>query len=75
MTEACKAVIDFSFSKIGVLSVYAHHHVNNPASGRVLIKCGLRYIETKHTQISDCEQINGDYLYYEMSETDWQKNK
>jgi ribosomal-protein-alanine N-acetyltransferase len=71
MTEACKAIIDFSFSKIGMLYIHTHHHVDNHASGKVMQKSGFRYIETKFRQLHDCEQISGDYCYYEISKDDW----
>jgi methyl-accepting chemotaxis protein len=75
MTEAFKAVIDFSFSKIGMRSIHTHHHVDNPASGKVMQKCGFRYIDTKHREIPDCSQISGYYCYYEISKDDWLRAK
>lgn len=42
VTEAFKAVIDKLF-ECGFEKVYARHDVNNPASGRVMEKCGLRF--------------------------------
>ena len=71
MTEACKAVIDFSFSKIGMLYIHTHHHVDNPSSGKVMQKSGLRYIDTKYREIPDCSRISGNYCYYEISKDDW----
>ena len=71
MTEACKAVIDFSFSKIGMLYLHTHHHVDNPSSGRVMQKSGFRYMDTKYREFPDCSQISGNYCYYEISKDDW----
>lgn len=42
-TEAAKAIIDFAFTNDGFEQIFAYHHVENPASGRVMEKCGLRY--------------------------------
>lgn len=43
MTEALSAVISFFFNKVGINRIQAEHDVNNPASGRVMEKCGLKY--------------------------------
>ena len=42
MSEAVKAVINHLFA-CGFRTVTAVHHVENPASGRVMEKCGMRY--------------------------------
>ena len=43
MTEAAKAVMQYLFYEEGFNRVQAVHDVNNPASGRVMEKCGLKY--------------------------------
>lgn len=43
MTEAFKAVIAYLFEEIGFNQIRAAHAVKNPASGRVMEKCGLKY--------------------------------
>jgi RimJ/RimL family protein N-acetyltransferase len=40
-TEAVGAVVDDSFTRLGLNRIYAHHMVRNPASGRVLEKIGF----------------------------------
>jgi len=70
MSEACKGVLTFAFSVLGVESVHTRHHIDNPASGRVMLKCGMRYIKTKYKKVSDCEQISGDFCFYEISKND-----
>ena len=42
-TEAAKAVIDFFFNDVGLYRIYANHAAENPASGRVMQKCGMQY--------------------------------
>lgn len=42
MTEALVAVMDFLFNEVGYNRVQAYHHVDNPASGRVMIKAGMK---------------------------------
>ena len=66
MPEACKRVLEFAFSELGLKKVNSRHHIDNPASGRVMQKCGMRYIKTEYRHIPDCEQISGDYCYYEI---------
>ncbi len=46
-TEACRAVIDFGFQVLDLHKVYARHFVSNPASGRVMQKCGMEYEGTQ----------------------------
>ena len=43
MTEAARAVIDFFFREVGFNRVYAYHVRENPASGRIMQKCGMKY--------------------------------
>ena len=43
MSEAFSAVIDFFFDEVGVNRIESMHDPNNPASGRVMQKCGLSY--------------------------------
>lgn len=43
MTEALIGIIEFLFNQIGFNRVQAYHHIDNPASGRVMIKAGLKY--------------------------------
>lgn len=50
-TEALKAVIDFGFKKLKLHKIYAKHYVDNPASGRVMQKCGMKYEGTQKEQI------------------------
>ena len=43
MTETLKAVMDFLFDKVGFHRVEAMHDSNNPHSGGVMKKSGMRY--------------------------------
>lgn len=55
-TEAMKAIIDFARGR-GAKVFAAHHAVDNPASGRVMEKCGLTF---RHC---------GEYSKFDGSET------
>ena len=43
MTEALDAVLEMAFRDLGVHRVEAQHETTNPASGRVMQKCGMRH--------------------------------
>lgn len=66
MTEACKEVLNFAFSALRVKKINSRHHIDNPASGAVMRRCGMQYIKTEYRPVPDCEQISGDYSYYEI---------
>ena len=68
-TEAAKAMLDFGFNKLGLHSIVARYFDINPASGRVMEKCGMTYVGT----IREHECRFDKYYnvgYYEMIETD-----
>lgn len=45
-TEALTAFIDYMFNKVDVDKIIACHISTNPASGRVMQKCGMQYDAT-----------------------------
>ncbi len=63
MTEATKAVIDFFFREVGMNRVHANHAHENPASGRVMQKCGMLY-EGTHRQACICNNGLFDMVCY-----------
>ena len=42
MTEALARVIDYTFESMDINRIEAQHELDNPASGRVMEKCGMR---------------------------------
>ncbi|MGH2600843.1 MAG: GNAT family N-acetyltransferase [bacterium] len=42
-TEAVRAVIAFGFETLGLNRIWARHLTRNPASGRVMVKAGMRF--------------------------------
>ena len=42
MPEAFRAVMEYLFTVVGINRISAHHDVNNPKSGRVMAKAGLK---------------------------------
>lgn len=75
MTEACRAVLDFAFNKIGFAKVHARHHADNPANGRVMQKSGMRFIGMKYREVPDCERISGGYCFCEVESEGWKEDK
>jgi ribosomal-protein-alanine N-acetyltransferase len=71
MTEACKGVLDFAFTKLLCNEINSYHHIDNIASGQVMKKCGMRYVNTEYRQIPDYENISGDYSYYKITVDNW----
>ena len=47
MSEALARLIKFFFEDVGVNRVEARHDPNNPNSGKVMMKCGMKYEGTK----------------------------
>ena len=42
-TEALKAIIDYLLKEVGFTRVQAKHDIDNPASGKVMLKAGMKY--------------------------------
>lgn len=47
MSEALKALIQFFIQDVGVNRIESRHDSNNPNSGKVMMKCGMKYEGTK----------------------------
>lgn len=43
VSEAFKEVIEFLFKEVKVNKIISSHDVENPNSGKVMLKCGLKY--------------------------------
>ena len=43
MSETLERVMDFLFDEVGYHRVEAMHDSNNPNSGKVMVKCGMKY--------------------------------
>lgn len=69
-TEAATALTDFCFRVIGLNRVQAHHYASNPASGRVLLKVGLRREGTSPKMMLKNERFE-DVVFYGVLRRDW----
>ena len=62
MAEAVRAILKFLFDEVGFYRISAKHDVDNPQSGRVMEKCGMRYegilrgAYYHHGHFADCKQ-------------------
>uniref|UniRef100_UPI004056EB02 GNAT family N-acetyltransferase n=1 Tax=Acetatifactor sp. TaxID=1872090 RepID=UPI004056EB02 len=65
MSEACKRVIEFAFHDVGFRKIHSYHHCDNPASGRVMQKCGMTFIRAESREM-DNPRLSGEYHYYEV---------
>lgn len=45
MTEVVKSVCDYLFDEVGFEKLIIHHAKDNPASGRVAQKCGMKVFD------------------------------
>ena len=74
MTEAFSAVIDYLFTDCGVNRIETMHDPNNPHSGDVMKKCGLRYEGTSRQSDRNNQGIC-DAAHYAILREDWIKGK
>ena len=71
-TEALTAVIEYLFIEVGMNRVAARHDPNNPHSGGVMRKCGLKY-EGTHRACDRNNQGICDAAQYAILRSEWQK--
>ncbi len=68
-TEALQAVMDYLFDQVGINRMEACHDVNNPNSGKVMEKCGMR-LEGIHRSADRNNQGICDMARYAILKTD-----
>lgn len=69
--EALTALLGLSFDQMHLHRVEAQHELDNPASGRVMEKCGMRYEGTLRGRIYNKGRFS-DVALYAMLRDDWQ---
>lgn len=57
VTEAVCAVIQYLRTEVGVKRIDAKHHIDNPASGRVMEKCGMKYVGNSTAKNNKNEEV------------------
>jgi len=71
MTEAVKRLLDFFFNEVGFNRVAAAHAHENPASGKVMQKCGMAYEGTMR-QADRCNNGLFDKVNYAILAEDYE---
>lgn len=73
MTESLKAVIDYLFEEVDFNKITARHDTRNGASGKVMVKSGMEYVETlKRIEVPNDKGVC-DMKIYEISKDEWKK--
>lgn len=72
MTEALSAVIDMGFTELNLHRIEAQHESVNPASGRVMEKCGMRHEGRLRGRIFNKGKFV-DVELYAILRSDWAK--
>ena len=72
MTEAMAAVMGYLFEEVGVQRIEAGHDPENPASGAVQRKCGLKYEGTFRRRLLSNRGIT-DVAWYAILKEEWGK--
>ena len=70
VSEALECVMKFFFEEVEANRIDARHDVNNPASGKVMKKCGMTYEGTLR-QYDINNQGIGDTAYYGILRDEW----
>ena len=71
-SEAFKAIIPFFFKEVGVNRIESQHDPNNPNSGKVMQKCGLKYEGTLR-QADWSNKGVVDACMYSLLKSEWER--
>ena len=74
VSEALAAVMDYLFREVGMNRIAARHDPNNPHSGGVMRKCGMKY-EGTHRSCDRNNQGICDTVQYAIVRSDWERPK
>ena len=66
MTEATEALLQFLFFQVGFHRICAKHDVENPASGKVMLKCNMHYEGRLREHYLRHDGTRGDSLLYNI---------
>ena len=72
VSEALVAVIEYLFTEVGMNRVAARHDPNNPHSGGVMRKCGMKY-EGTHRACDRNNQGICDAAQYAILRSEWKR--
>jgi ribosomal-protein-alanine N-acetyltransferase len=70
ISEALSILIKFFFEDVGINRIESRHDPNNPNSGKVMAKCGMKY-EGHLRQVDKNNQGITDIIYYGILAEDY----
>ena len=73
-TEATEAILAYGFDSMRLHRIEAQHDVRNPASGRVMEKCGMRYEGTLRGRLFN-KGVYADMKVYAILEDEWHASR
>ena len=71
MTEALSAVIEYLFVNVGFHRLQACHNTQNPASGKVMKKCGMQFEGVLRQSAKTNVGEYCDVAFYSILRTEW----
>ena len=74
MTEAIKEVIKYLFEECNAETIWAEFLENNPASGKVMEKSGMKYEGVLRSRITDKEGKRNNLIVYSILKDEYYKN-
>ena len=75
MTEALTRVIEFFFEECNADIICAEYLENNPASGKVMIKSGMKYDGIERKRVLDKNGKRNDLIVYSILREEYEENK
>lgn len=73
-TEAAEAVLRFGFEELGLHRIHASHFSTNPASGRVMVKLGMRHEGCRRAHVLKWGEFL-DNEDYGILQSEWRARK
>lgn len=67
--EAMKTIINYGFKDLGLHSIFGRYFTSNLASGRIMEKCGMKYVGKIRDHVVWFDEYC-DVGYYDILETD-----
>ena len=74
-TEVLNRIIRYLFLECDANIIFAAFMENNPASGKVMKKCGMTFEGTLRARVKDKENKINDLLYYSITKDEYLKLK
>ena len=62
-TEAAREILRYGFEDLGLHRIFASHFKHNPASGRILLKLGMRHEGCQREHVRKWDQFVDSQLY------------